>query len=69
MSGFGQEREAGRQIVWFALLASLLLMTGCATTSILLDMKTLSADEIRKAEGQDLKFNAVQFEVLGGRNI
>jgi len=68
MSGFRQEKETGCRIVLFALFAVLLLISGCATTSVLLDMNTLSTDEIRKAETQGLKYNAVRFEVLGGAN-
>ncbi len=68
MSGFRQEKGSCRRIVLFGFLAVLLLISGCATTSVLLDMNTLSTDEIRKAEAGELKFNAVRFEVLGGAN-
>jgi hypothetical protein len=52
----------------FGFLAFMLLISGCATTSVLLDMNTLSIDEIRKAEARESKFNTVRFEVLGGAN-
>jgi hypothetical protein len=54
------------RFVLFALLTIMLMISGCATTSVLLDMNTLTAGEIQKAESQELKFNAVRFEVLGG---
>ncbi len=66
MSGFQRVRWMGARIVPFAFLAVLPLISGCATTSTLLDMNTLSSGDVQKAAAQESKYNAVRFEVLGG---
>ena len=66
MIGLRQGQREDFRFVPFALLTLLLMITGCATTSVLLDMNTLAAGDIQKTEAQELKYNAVRFEVLGG---
>jgi hypothetical protein len=66
MIGLRQGRTEDFRFAPFALLTLLLMLTGCATTSVLLDMNTLAAGDIGKAEAQELTYNAVRFEVLGG---
>jgi hypothetical protein len=55
------------RVVPFAFLAVLLLISGCATTSVLVDTKILSAEEMRSAEAAQQKFNALRIEPHGGK--
>ncbi len=66
MSGLRRVREMAAGIVPFAFLAVLPLISGCATTSALLDMNALSSGDVQKAAAQESTFNAARFEILGG---
>jgi hypothetical protein len=61
-----REKGEGFRFALFTLTTVLFLLSGCASTSKLMDMNMLAAGDIRKAEAQELKYNAVRFEVLGG---
>jgi len=67
MSCCRRAEETGRRIVLFALLSILLLISGCVTTSVLLDTNILSAEEMRSAAAAQQKFNALRIEPRGGR--
>ena len=67
MPSFGQTKGMNSLIVPLAFLAALLLISGCATTSVLLDTKLLSNTEVRSAEAAKQEFNALRIEPHGGK--
>ena len=67
MLGLRQMKGMGSRMVPFAFLAVLLLISGCATTSVRVDTNILSAEEIRSAAAAQQKFNALRIEPHGGK--
>jgi hypothetical protein len=67
MSSFGQTKGMNSLIVPLAFLAALLLISGCATSSVLLDTKLLSHTEVRSVEAAKQEFNALRIEPHGGK--